>query len=82
MYFPCPSPGRLIKQDPLVAADAGGCVTAVAGSPVVNAVKQRLAGMEVEYKELDTVWFMAGEPIVGDELGLGLGLGLGVVHGR
>lgn len=30
------------------------------GSPVVQAVKERLQGIEKEYKELDTVWFMAG----------------------
>ncbi len=30
------------------------------GSPVVSAVRQRLAGIEKEYNELDAVWFMAG----------------------
>lgn len=30
------------------------------GSPVVAAVQQRLASIEKEYNELDTVWFMAG----------------------
>lgn len=30
------------------------------GSPVVEAVKLRLAGIRKEYDELDTVWFMAG----------------------
>lgn len=30
------------------------------GSPVVGAVRQRLAGIEKEYQELDGVWFMAG----------------------
>lgn len=30
------------------------------GSPLVAAVKARLAGIEKEYRELDTVWFMAG----------------------
>lgn len=30
------------------------------GSPVVAAVRQRLAGIEKEYNELDAVWFMAG----------------------
>jgi hypothetical protein len=30
------------------------------GSPVVAAVRQRLAGIEKEYHELDAVWFMAG----------------------
>jgi len=30
------------------------------GSPVVKDVQQRLQGIEREYNELDTVWFMAG----------------------
>ena len=30
------------------------------GSPVVAAVRERLAGIRKEYDELDTVWFMAG----------------------
>lgn len=30
------------------------------GSPVVAAVKARLDGIQKEYQELDTVWFMAG----------------------
>jgi hypothetical protein len=30
------------------------------GSPVVAAVRARLAGIEKEYNELDGVWFMAG----------------------
>lgn len=30
------------------------------GSPVVAAVRQRLAGIQKEYNELDGVWFMAG----------------------
>lgn len=30
------------------------------GSPVVTAVRQRLAGIEKEYNELDTVWWQAG----------------------
>jgi hypothetical protein len=34
------------------------CCTA--GSPVVQAVQERLQGIEKEYQELDTVWFMAG----------------------
>ena len=31
------------------------------GSPVVAMVKERLKGIEREYAELDTVWYMAGE---------------------
>lgn len=30
------------------------------GSPVIAATKARLAGIQREYEELDTVWFMAG----------------------
>ena len=30
------------------------------GSPVVGMVKERLKGIEREYAELDTVWYMAG----------------------
>ena len=30
------------------------------GSPVVDAVRQRLQGMREEYEALDGVWFMAG----------------------
>lgn len=33
---------------------------ALQGSPVVTTVRQRLAGIEKEYNELDAVWFMAG----------------------
>jgi hypothetical protein len=33
---------------------------ALQGSPVVAAVRARLAGIEKEYNELDGVWFMAG----------------------
>lgn len=37
------------------------CVLAcLQGSPVVAAVRERLAGIRKEYEELDTVWFMAG----------------------
>ena len=32
----------------------------LAGSPVIAQVKERLAGIEREYKELDTVWYMSG----------------------
>lgn len=32
----------------------------LSGSPVVEAVRQRLAGMRKEYEALDGVWFMAG----------------------
>ena len=32
------------------------------GSPVVGMVKERLKGIEREYAELDTVWYMAGGP--------------------
>lgn len=32
----------------------------LAGSPVIGQIKQRLKGIEKEYQELDTVWFMAG----------------------
>jgi len=30
------------------------------GSPLLSTVKQRVAGIQKEYEELDTVWFMAG----------------------
>ena len=33
------------------------------GSPVVGMVRERLKGIEREYAELDTVWYMAGEPL-------------------
>lgn len=32
----------------------------LAGSPVVDQIKERLEGIEREYRELDTVWFLAG----------------------
>jgi histone-lysine N-methyltransferase SETD3 len=32
----------------------------LAGSPVVGQVRERLRGIQREYEELDTVWFMAG----------------------
>ena len=34
--------------------------TYLAGSPLVGDVKERLAGIEKEYEELDTVWWMSG----------------------
>jgi hypothetical protein len=36
------------------------CSCVLQGSPVVAAVRARLAGIEKEYNELDGVWFMAG----------------------
>ena len=30
---------------------------------MVGMVKERLKGIEREYAELDTVWYMAGEPV-------------------
>jgi len=32
----------------------------LAGSPVVGQIKERLRGIEKEYQELDTVWYMSG----------------------
>lgn len=40
--------------------DEGQVEDLLAGSPVVGQIQERLAGIEREYNELDTVWFMAG----------------------
>lgn len=40
--------------------DEGQVETFLAGSPLVQQVAQRVQGIEREYNELDTVWFMAG----------------------
>eukprot|EP00891_Asterochloris_glomerata_P000308 jgi/Astpho2/308/fgenesh1_pg.00010_%23_65_t len=40
--------------------DAGQVDSLLEGSPVVGMVKERLKGIEREYAELDTVWYMAG----------------------
>lgn len=40
--------------------DDGQVEELLAGSPVVGQIQERLKGIEKEYNELDTVWFMAG----------------------
>lgn len=46
---------------PSLLAPPATCTFArLQGSPVVPAVRQRLAGIEKEFNELDAVWFMAG----------------------
>ncbi len=45
----------------------------LAGSPVVGQIAERLAGIEREYQELDTVWFM----VRGRGQGQGQGAGAG-----
>lgn len=51
--------GQMGAKSPLLW-DQGQVETLLAGSPVVQMVKNRLKGIEKEYNELDTVWFMAG----------------------
>lgn len=51
--------GQMGAKSPLLW-DKGQVDSLLAGSPVVNMVKERLKGIEREYQELDTVWFMAG----------------------
>eukprot|EP00879_Flechtneria_rotunda_P016734 GHRR01017515.1.p1 GENE.GHRR01017515.1~~GHRR01017515.1.p1 ORF type:complete len:363 (+),score=117.95 GHRR01017515.1:222-1310(+) len=46
-------------ESPLLWSDEE-LVDLLQGSPVIAAVRQRLAGIEKEYQELDGVWFMAG----------------------
>eukprot|EP00775_Hariotina_reticulata_P013147 gene13147-13277_t len=46
-------------ESPLLWTDEE-LVELLQGSPVVTTVRQRLAGIETEYNELDAVWFMAG----------------------
>ncbi|DBA98606.1 TPA: hypothetical protein ACH3X1_014399 [Trebouxia sp. C0004] len=51
--------GQMGAKSPLLWEE-GQVESLLAGSPVVNMVKDRLKGIEKEYQELDTVWFMAG----------------------
>lgn len=51
--------GQMGAKSPLLW-DKGQVDHLLAGSPVVNMVKDRLKAIEREYQELDTVWFMAG----------------------
>ncbi|KAK9830198.1 hypothetical protein WJX72_010243 [[Myrmecia] bisecta] len=51
--------GQLGAKTPLLWDD-GEVERFLAGSPVVALVKERLKGVQREYQELDTVWFMAG----------------------
>lgn len=51
--------GQMGAKSPLLW-DEGQVETFLAGSPLVQQVAQRIQGIEREYNELDTVWFMAG----------------------
>ncbi len=51
--------GQMGAKSPLLW-DEGQVETFLAGSPLCGAIAQRLQGIEREYNELDTVWFMAG----------------------
>ncbi|BDA45553.1 probable actin-histidine N-methyltransferase [Coccomyxa sp. Obi] len=51
--------GQMGAKSPLLW-DEGQVDEYLAGSPLVAEIKERLKGIEKEYAELDTVWFMAG----------------------
>jgi hypothetical protein len=83
-HYATPRPPQNTKtkavESPLLWSDEE-LVELLEGSPVVPAVRQRLAGMQKEYEALDNVWFAAGSLFnkCGGARAFALRFGFGVV---
>lgn len=58
-FLPPRAPPPQGAKSPLLWNE-GQAAELLAGSPVVEEIEARLAGIEKEYEELDAVWFLAG----------------------